>query len=113
MTFRINRKIWSLIHNPEKYAGMCPEVALNETDSDLWMTNDIDIRPIHLADRFVDNDSQLEYTLPIHDEHYRIRDNYSDIKTGIIEGTHLKVHLGQAWRIEFSYGNIDLFWRSS
>ena len=25
----------------------------------------------------------------------------------------LKVHLERAWRIEFSYGNIDLFWRSS
>jgi hypothetical protein len=35
------------------------------------------------------------------------------IKTGIIEGTHLKVHLGQAWRIEFSYGNIDLCRTSS
>jgi hypothetical protein len=113
MTFRINRKIWSLIHSPEKYAGRCPEVAPNLTESDLWMTIAIDIMPIRLTGRFVDNDSQLGYTLPIHDEHYRIRDNYSDIKTGIIEGTHLKVHLGQAWRIEFSYGNIDLFWTPS
>ena len=33
--------------------------------------------------------------------------------TGIIEGTHLKVHLGQAWRIEFSYGNIAMLFTPS
>ena len=35
------------------------------------------------------------------------------LKTGIIEGTHLKVHLGQAWRIEFSYRNIVVVWEPS
>jgi hypothetical protein len=36
-----------------------------------------------------------------------------NIKTGIFEGTDLKVHLGQAWRIEFSYGNIAAVWTPS
>jgi hypothetical protein len=81
MTFRISSKIWSLINSPEKYAGRRPEVASNETESDLWMTIDIDIRPINLTDSFVDNDSKMGYTLPIHDEPYRIRDNYSDINS--------------------------------
>jgi hypothetical protein len=44
---------------------------------------------------------------------FRPYEHRSISKTGIIEGTHLKVHYGQAWRIEFSYGNIDLFWTSS
>ena len=35
------------------------------------------------------------------------------IKTEIIEKTDAKVHLGQAWRIEFSYGDIEVFWKSS
>jgi hypothetical protein len=35
-----------------------------------------------------------------------------NLKTGIIEGTHLKVHLVQARRIEFSYRNIDTVFRA-
>ena len=32
----------------------------------------------------------------------------SNIKTSIIEITDPKVHLVQAWKIEFSYRNIDV-----
>ena len=38
---------------------------------------------------------------------------YMYIKTRIIEGRYLKVHLGQACRIDFLYINTDVFWKAA
>jgi hypothetical protein len=54
-------------------------MALNDTESDLWMTVDHFIKHIYLTDRFEHTDPQLGYTLTVHDEYHRMRDNYCDI----------------------------------
>jgi hypothetical protein len=56
-------------------------MVLNDTESYFGMTVDIYIRRIHLTDKFGHNDSQLGYTLTIHDEYHHMLDNYSDIKS--------------------------------
>jgi hypothetical protein len=55
-------------------------MALNDTKRDLWVAVDDYFRHFHLTNRLGYNDSQLRYTLTVHDDYRRMRDNYSGIK---------------------------------